>query len=209
MRILITDDHPLFRIALKHILAVEFRDAEFGEACNAAEALALVRQQEWAVLVLDITMPGRSGLDILGELKAARPKLPILILTSQPEDQFAVRCLKAGADGYLTKETAAQELVGAVRQVMSGRKFITASMAQKLAAQVSTDTSRPPHEKLSDREFQVLRLLATGQPVKQIAADLSLSVKTVSTYRTRLLTKLGLQTTTDLVRYAIAHKLIE
>ena len=208
MRILITDDHPLFRIALKHILADEFRGVEFGEACNSQEALELVRQQEWAVLVLDITMPGRSGLDILGELKKARPKMPILMLTSQPEEQFALRCLKAGADGYLSKETAVQELVGAVRQVISGRKFVTASMAEKLAARLS-DTDRPPHELLSDREFQVLRLLAAGKPSKEIGADLSLSIKTISTYRARVLAKLRLQTNTDLTRYALDHHLID
>ncbi|MCG3147041.1 MAG: Response regulator GacA [Verrucomicrobiae bacterium] len=207
MRILITDDHPLFRIALKHILADEFPTAEFGEACNTQETLALVREKDWAVLVLDLTLPGRSGLDILGELKEARPKLPILILTSQPEELFGLRCLKAGADGYLSKETAVQELVGAVRQVIIGRKFITAAMAEKLAARLS-DSHCPPHELLSDREFQVLGPLAAGKAPKEIGADLGLSVKTISTYRARILAKLRLESNADLTRYALQHNLI-
>lgn len=199
----------MFRIALKHILAGEFRGVEFGEAGNARETLDLVEKQDWAVVVLDITMPGRSGLDIVGELKQIRPKLPVLILTSQPEAQFAVRCLKAGADGYLNKETAAQELVGAVRQVMSGRKFVTASLAEKLAAHLSTDCGQPLHESLSNREFQILHLIASGKPLKEIGGELSLSIKTVSTYRARILTKLGLHTNTELVRYALRHELIQ
>src|SRR5881628_1988218 len=158
MRILIADDHAVVRHGLKQILADDFKKAEFGEARHGQEALAKIWKEKWDVVILDVTMPGRGGLDILKEIKAARPKLPVLVLSMHPEDQFAVRVLKAGASGYMTKESAPEELVGAVKKVVNGGRHISTSLAELMAAYISVDTRRPPHELLSNREFQVMRL---------------------------------------------------
>lgn len=210
MKVLIADDHAVVRQGLKQILADEFPAASFGEATNATEALAMLARGKWELMLLDVSMPGRSGLEILKEARRARPRLPILVLSMHPEDQYAVRMLKAGASGYLTKETAPEELARAVRKVMAGGKYINAATAEQLAASLdSAPGEHAPHEALSDREFQVLRMIALGKSVKQIAGDLSLSVKTVSTYRTRVLSKMNMKTNADLTRYGIERRLAD
>jgi two-component system, NarL family, invasion response regulator UvrY len=209
MRILLADDHAVVRHGLKQILAEEFQRAVFGEARNAQEALDLIWKDTWDVVVLDITMPGRSGLEVLREIKKSRPRLPVLVLSMHPENQFAVRVLKSGASGYMTKESAPEELVGAVRKVLAGGRYVSASVAEKLAAYISNDAQKPPQELLSDREFQVLRLIASGRIVSEIAKELCLSVKTISTYRTRILEKMGLRNNAELMRYAMQHQLVE
>ena len=209
MRILIADDHAVVRHGLKQILADEFKRAVFGEARNAQEALNRVWKGAWDVMILDITMPGRSGLEILGEIRRSAPGLPVLILSMHPENQFAVRVLKSGAAGYLTKDSAPEELVGAVRKILGGGRYVSAALAEKLASYVAGNSHKPPQESLSDREFQVLRLIASGKIVSEIAAELSLSVKTISTYRSRILEKMGLRNNAELMRYAIQHQLVE
>jgi two-component system invasion response regulator UvrY len=197
------------RHGLKQILADEFKRATFGEARNAQEALDLVWKENWDVVVLDITMPGRSGLEVLREIRKTRPKLPVLVLSMHPENQFAVRVLKPGASGYMTKESAADELVGAIKKVLTGGRYVSTSLAEKLATYLASDAQKPPQELLSDREFQVLRLIASGKIVSEIAQELSLSVKTISTYRTRILEKMGLRNNAELMHYAMEHRLVE
>jgi DNA-binding NarL/FixJ family response regulator len=197
------------RHGLKQILADEFKRAVFGEARNAQEALDLVWKENWDIAILDITMPGRSGLDVLRELKKSKPRLPVLVLSMHPENQFAVRVLKRGASGYMTKESAPVELVGAVKKVMAGGRYVSASLAEKLATYLAADSHKPAQELLSDREFQVLRLIASGKIVSEIARELSLSVKTISTYRSRILEKMGLRNNAELMHYAMQHQLVE
>jgi len=209
MRILLADDHSVVRHGLKQILADEFKGTTFGEARNAQEALDLVWKENWDVVVLDITMPGRSGLEVLREIKRSKPKLPVLILSMHPENQFAVRVLKRGASGYLSKESAAAELVGAVKKVLAGGRYVSASMAERLAIHVADDTDKPAQELLSDREFQVLRLIASGKIVSEIAKEFFLSVKTISTYRARILEKMGLCNNAQLMHYAMQNQLVE
>jgi len=209
IRVLIADDHAVVRQGLKQILGDMPEMVVAGEATNGQEVLDKVRAEAWDVVVLDISMPDRSGLDILKELQSERPKLPVLVLSMYSEDQFAVRVLKAGARGYLTKDSAPDELVKAVRKVVSGGTYVSAFLAEKLAFEIGTDSSKMPHETLSDREFQVLRLIAAGKSVTEIAAELYLSVKTVSTYRARLLQKMNLTTNAELIHYAIQNRLID
>src|SRR5689334_16233980 len=208
MKILLADDHAVVRHGLKQILADQFRHSTFGEARNAQEALNLVWKQNWDIVILDITMPGRSGLEVLREIRRSRPKLPVLVLSMHPENQFAVRVLKSGASGYMTKESAPEELVGAIKKVVSGARHISSSLADLMAAYISIDTQRPPHELLSNREFQVMRLIASGKTVSAIAKEISLSVRTVSTYRTRILEKTGMKTNAELTHYAIQNNLV-
>ena len=209
MRILITDDHAVVRKGLLQILRDDFKKAEFVEAGNATEALDRIRKENWDIVVLDITMPGRSGLEALKEIKEARPKLPVLVLSMHPEDQFAVRVLKAGASGYMTKESAPDELVGAVRKIVAGGRYVSPALAEKMASYLAIDTLKPPHERLSDREFVVLRMIASGKTVSRVAEELSLSVKTVSTYRVRILEKMGMASNAELTHYAIKNQLVE
>jgi DNA-binding NarL/FixJ family response regulator len=169
----------------------------------------LVWKQPWDVVVLDITMPGRSGLEVLREIKKSKPRLPVLVLSMHPENQFAVRVLKRGASGYMTKESAPDELVGAIKKVLAGGRYVSTSLAEKLATYVSTYAPQAPQEMLSDREFQVLRLIASGKLVSEIAKELSLSVKTISTYRTRILEKMGMRNNAELMHYAMQHDLVE
>ena len=166
-------------------------------------------KEEWDVVVLDITMPGRSGLEVLREIKKSKPKLPVLVLSMHPEGQFAVRVLKRGASGYMTKESAPEELVGAIKKVLAGGRYVSPSLAEKLATYLSADGQKSPQEKLSDREFQVLRLIASGKIVSEIAKELSLSVKTISTYRSRILEKMGMKNNAELMHYAMQHQLVE
>ena len=208
MKILLADDHAVVRHGLKQILTDAFKRATYGEARNAQEALDLVWKHDWDVVVLDITMPGRSGLDVLREIKQSKPRLPVLVLSMHPENQFAVRVLKCGASGYMTKESAPEELVGAVKKVLAGGRYVSNALAENLAAGLSAG-QKAPQEKLSDREFQVLRLIASGQMVTAIARELSLSAKTISTYRSRILDKMGMKNNAELMHYAIQHRLVE
>jgi DNA-binding NarL/FixJ family response regulator len=208
LKIMLVDDHAVVRQGLKQILVEAFNDGIFGEAQNAAEALSLARQQVWDIMVLDLTLPGESGLDVLKQIRHDYPQLPVLILSMHPENQYAVRTIKAGAAGYLTKESAPEELVQAIRKIQSGGKYISDSVAEKLAIHVVADDDKPPHERLSDREYQIMCMIASGKEVKQIADELSLSVKTVSTYRTRLLEKMSMQTNAELTYYAISNQLV-
>jgi len=209
MKILLTDDHAVVRHGLKQILADEFKKATFGEARNAQEALNRIWKENWDVVVLDITMPGRSGLEVLREIKKSKPKLPVLVLSMPPEGQFAVRVYKRGASGYMTKESAPAELVGAIKKVLAGGRYVSPALAEKLATYVSSDAPKTPQEKLSDREFQVLRLIASGKIVSEIAEELSLSVKTISTYRARILEKMEMKNNAELMHYAMQHQLVE
>ncbi len=209
IRVAIADDHAVVRQGLRHIISETADLSVVGEAATGTETLDLARTVECEVLVLDMSMPGPGGLDILREVRALRPSLAILILSMYPEEQFAVRLLKSGADGYLNKESAPDELVTAIRKVGSGGKYVSAALAEKLAQDLRTGGNTLPHETLSDREFQVLRLIAAGRTASEIAAQLSLSVKTVSTYRSRLLTKMNMSTNADLMRYALDHGLVE
>jgi two-component system invasion response regulator UvrY len=194
---------------LKLILADHFKKAVFGEARNATEALARVWKEKWDVVLLDITMPGRSGLEVLKEIKRSRPRLPVLILSMHPEDQFAVRLFKAGAAGYLTKESAGDELVGAIKKLVGGGRYISPSLAERMASYLTIDVQKAPHERLSDREFLILRMIASGKQVSQVAKELSLSVSTVSTYRARILEKMDMKNNAELTHYALQKDLVE
>jgi DNA-binding NarL/FixJ family response regulator len=207
--ILIADDHAILRRGLKEILADELDGAILDEAGNAQEVLAQIQSRAWDLVILDITMPGRSGLDMLRDLQQLRPKLPVLVLSMHPENQYAKRVLRAGAAGYMNKETAPKELVKAVRKVLAGGRYVSAALAEKLAADLSADAARLPHERLSDREFEVLRMIASGKTASQIAEELHLSVTTVSTYRARILEKMGMTNNAELMRYAMDNRLVD
>ena len=208
IRILIVDDHAILRRGLRALLSDEFHGAAFGEASNARQALEQLRKEKWDVALLDITLPGKSGLDLLKEFKAARPKLPVLILSAHAEDQFAVRVLKAGAGGYLTKESAPEELAKAIRKVLAGGQYVSPALAEKLALGVNKDFTRTPHETLSEREYEVMSRIASGKTVTEIAGELSLSPKTISTYRARVREKLGVRNSAAIVQYAIRNGLV-
>jgi two-component system, NarL family, invasion response regulator UvrY len=207
MKVLIADDHAVVRRGLKQILADEDKTLSVGEATNAQDVLRLVSEQDWDIIVLDISMPGKSGLEVLKELKLLRPKIPVLILTTHAEEQYAIRVLKAGAAGYMTKESAPEHLIEAVRKVTRGGRYISPTLAEILAVRVVGDPEKPPHENLSDREYQVLCLIASGKTVSQIADELFLSVKTISTYRARILEKMSMKSNAELTHYAISNKL--
>jgi len=209
MRILLVDDHAVVRRGIRQILADDLPASDFGEAGSTQEALERLAEADWDVIILDISMPGRSGLEALKDIRALRPHLPILVLSMHSEDQYAIRAFRAGASGYLTKESAPATLVEAVRKVEAGGRYVSATMAEKLAANLTMDEGRPPHESLSDREFQVLRMIAAGKSVKEIGFDLHLSEKTISTYRTRLLEKMNMRCNAELTRYAVHAGLVE
>jgi DNA-binding NarL/FixJ family response regulator len=209
IRIVIADDHELIREGVKKILRGERDMRVVGEAANVGELLALVGQCEADVLVLDINLPGRSGLDALGELRGLQPGLSVVVLSMHPEDRFALRVLKAGAAAYVSKASAADELVAAVRQAASGGRYISPVVADLLARELENPKSAAPHEKLSARESQILSLIGAGKSTKQIAHELSISVNTVNTYRARILEKLGMRANAELIRYAIEHGLTE
>jgi two-component system invasion response regulator UvrY len=209
IRILVVDDHAIVREGLKQILADVNDMAVRDEAAGGQEALTKIRSGEFDVVLLDISMPGRSGLEILKEIKAERPKLPVLILSMHAEEQYAVRTLRAGASGYLTKASAPDELIGAIRKVSCGRKYVSSSLAEKLAVELDIDTKKPPHATLSDREYQVMLMLASGKSVKEIADELFLSVKTISTYRSRVMEKMNMKKNAELTLYAIQNHLVD
>ena len=207
-KILIADDHAIVRRGLRLLLLEEYPSAEIGEAGDAETLVNKIIQQEWDVVICDISMPGRSGLDALSQIKQSAPKLPVLSMSMYPEDQYARRVLKAGAAGYLGKETIHDDIVKAIQTVQLGKKFITPTIAEKLAKAFEVDTTDQLHEKLSDREFDVFKMLASGKAVSEIANQFALSVTTVSTYRSRVLEKMGMKSNADLTRYALEKKLI-
>lgn len=205
-RILLVDDHPVVIEGLRQILADAIPDAEFGIAASAAEAVRVFQTARWHIVVLDVSLPDGSGLDVLKQLRAIRPSTPVVVLSMHPEEQFGVRVLRAGASGYVTKKAAAQELVTAIRKVRGGGKYVSEALAERLADEIRAGSPLEPHDALSDREYLVFRMLASGQTVKQIAAELRLSPQTVSTHRTRILEKMGMKTNADLVRYVADHR---
>jgi DNA-binding NarL/FixJ family response regulator len=209
IKILIADDHPIVRKGLKEIIEVTPDMMVGDEASNGQEALEKVRKNDFDVVLLDISMPGRSGLDILKELKSEKPELSVLILSMHPEEQYAVRVLKAGASGYLTKESAPEELITAIKKASKGRKYVSSSLAEKLAWYLEIDDERPLHEALSDREYEVMRMIASGKTITKIAEKLFLSVKTISTYRSRILEKMRMKTNAELTHYALKNRLVE
>lgn len=208
-RILLVNDYPVVVEGLKHILAEAIPDAEFGVAGGAAESLQMFRSAKWHVVVLEAALPDGSGLDVLKQMRAIRPQVPVLIISMYPEDQFAVRLLRAGAAGYLTEKAAASEIVTAVRKVCSGGKYVSGTLAERLAEEIRTGMAHAPHEALSDREYLVFRMLGAGQAVKQIASQLGLSPQTISTHRTRLLEKMGMKSNADLVRYVTDRRILQ
>jgi two-component system invasion response regulator UvrY len=209
IRVLIADDHPLVRAGLRNVLLSETDMSVVGEAGDVNELLQLVKKEHLDVILLDISMPGKSGLDVLRELKHDQPKLPVLVFSMHPEDRYAIRALRGGAAGYMTKESPPHELVRAIRKVASGGKYISPFLAEKLAYGLEMGHDRPPHEMLSDREFQVMCMIASGKTISDIAAELSLSISTVNTYRSRILDKMEMHSNAELTRYAIQNHLIE
>lgn len=209
MRILLVDDHQVVRRGLMQMLAEEFAPIAFGEAGTAAEALEQIRHADWDLVILDINLPGRSGLDVLADLGTRDASPPVLMLSMVPEEEYALRALRKGAMGYLGKQTVAEELIAGVRKILSGGRYITPALAERLAASLAGDQPEEPHRQLSDRELQVLHLIARGHTVKQIAQLLSLSEKTIFTYRDRLRCKLGLERDAELIRYALRYGLVD
>jgi len=209
IKILIADDHPIVRKGLKNIIKETSDMTVADEASNGQEVIKKALKKDFDIVVLDISMPGRSGLDILKELKIHKPKLSVLVLSVHPEEHYAVRALKAGASGYLTKESAPEELIKAIYRISLGKKYISSSLAEKLALDLDINSERPPHEALSDREFEVMCLIASGKTIKEIASELFLSIKTISTYRSRILEKMRMKSNAELTHYAIKHRLVE
>ena len=207
--VLIVDDHTIVRDGLKQILAETSDIVVTAEAQNGQEAIEKVRQNGYDVVLLDVAMPGADGLSVMRVLRQEKPSAAVLVLSAYPEEQYAVRFLKAGAAGYLTKESASEELILAIRKVAQGGKYVTQSLAERLAVDLASDADKPPHEALSDREYQVMRMIASGKTVGEIAEELTLSVKTVSTYRTRILEKLQLSNNADIIRYALTRGVVK
>jgi two-component system invasion response regulator UvrY len=209
LRILVADDHEVVRKGLVNVLAEILQPIKIDEARNGQEAVSKVLKSEYDLVVLDIKMPGKSGLDVLKEIKQHQPKLPVLILSMHPEEQFAIRAMRAGASGYLTKECAGDELVLAIRKAIKGERYISGSLAQILAGELDSDSEKPLHEILSDREYQVMLMVASGKPVGAIAKELCLSVKTISSYRTNILQKTRMKNNAEITHYAIKNKLVD
>jgi len=209
LKLLVLDDHPLVRRGVVETIREAFTNAVIGEASNSQSGLEMIWKENWDIVVLDIAMPGRSGLDFLKEIRQERPKTPVLMLSTYSEDQFAIRSLRSGANGYLTKEVVEQELVTAIKRLLAGGKYIRASLAEKLASHLDVNASKPLHHTLSDREYQVMRMIASGQTPKEIAAELCLSIKTVSTFRSRILKKMLMKNNAELMRYAMENGLVK
>ena len=208
LRILIVDDHAMLRGGLRALLADGFSGVSFGEAHDGAAALVQLRGGNFDILLLDVSLPGRNGLDLLKEVKAEWPRLPVLVLSGHREDELALRALKAGAAGYLTKASAPEELVRAVRKILNGGRYVSETLAEQLAVEAGTDVARRPHDGLSDREYDVMCRIASGKTVSEIADEMSLSVKTISTYRMRVLQKLRLRNNAEIVQYALRSRLV-
>jgi DNA-binding NarL/FixJ family response regulator len=209
IRVLVVDDHKILRRGLREVIEEDFPDAEFAEAEDSQTALEKVYEAKWDLILLDVNIPGRSGMDVLAEIKQTQPETPVLVISAYPEEDFAIRALKLRAAGYLTKNCVADELNAAVRKALAGGRYVTASLAEKLAESMGSDLATAPHDLLSNRELQVLRLIAVGRSIKEIASELSLSDKTVSTYRVRIADKLGVSSNVELTRYALQHRLVE
>jgi two-component system, NarL family, invasion response regulator UvrY len=208
MNILIADDHAVVRNGVKLTLSEEFSESVYGEAADGQETIKAVLDGAWDLVILDISMPGRSGLEVLKELKSLRPQLPVLMFSMYSEEQYAIRALRAGAAGYITKASISEELVKAVLKIVAGGRYVSTELAERLAGEIALASDGPRHEALSDRELQILCLIGSGKAVKEIARELSLSVSTVSTHRARILEKMKMQTTVELIRYVLEHKLI-
>ena len=209
MKVLIIDDHAIVRRGMISLLQEHFKDVEVGEANDSKSGLEAVIRESWDLAIVDITMPGRNGLELIQDIKLEKPTLPVLIISSHPEKDYALRSLKLGAAGYVSKQSAADVLVTAVQRVISGRRYISPALAEQLAGALAGETSGTSHETLSNRELQVLRLIALGKTIKEISADLALSAKTVATYRSRIAEKMGLSSNVELTRYAMQHQLVE
>ena len=209
LRILVADDHEVVRKGLVKVLAETLQPIKVDEASNGQEAMSKIWKGGYDLVVLDMKMPGKSGLDVLKEIKQHQPKLPVVILSMHPEEQFAIRAMRAGASGYLTKECAGEELVLAIRKALKGGKYISDSLAQILAGELDNDSEKPLHEILSDREYQVMLMVASGKPVGAIAKELCLSVKTISSYRANILLKTRMKNNAEITHYAIQNKLVD
>jgi DNA-binding NarL/FixJ family response regulator len=208
MKVLLVDDHVVVREGLKKILTEKLDGVVFGEAENSADLFGQVRSTDWDIVILDISLPGRSGFDALQDLVREKEKLPVLVLSMYPEDQFALRVLKAGARGYIGKEKAQKELVGAVRKVLAGGTYVSPSFAEKLVMDMATDAGGPAHDRLSEREYEVMRMIASGKTVSEVAVILCLSVKTVSTHRARILEKMRMKSNAEMTRYCLENQLL-
>lgn len=209
IKVLVADDHAIVRRGLGQILADTQDIVVGGEAATAQDVLRLIREQRWTVVMLDISLPGATGLELLTDIKREKPELPVLILTAYPEEQYAVRAIRAGAAGFLTKESAPEKLIEALRKVAGGGRWVSAELAETLASLLAGEAKGAPHERLSDREFEVFKMLSSGKTVSQVAQELSLSVKTVSTHRTRILKKMEMKTNAELTHYAMRNRLVE
>jgi two-component system, NarL family, invasion response regulator UvrY len=209
MRLLIVDDHHIVRQGIKEVFADVFPELQVGEAENSQTALELLMKQEWDLVLVDVNIPGRSGLEVLEEVKRLRPQTPVLVLSAYPEEEFAIRSFKLGASGYLNKSLSSDEILAAAKKVLAGGKYVTASLAEKLAASLGSKVQQAPHECLSNRELLVLRMVASGRTIKGIASEIALSEKTVGTYRMRIAKKLGLNSNVELTRYALKHRLVD
>jgi DNA-binding NarL/FixJ family response regulator len=209
MRILIVDDHALIRRGMISLLRDHLNDVEFGESADSREGFGEVLEKPWDLVILDISMPGRSGLDLIRDIRGTKPELPILVVSAHSERDYAVRALKLGAAGYVSKQSAADVLVSAVRRVLSGGRYVSPALAELLAGSLSGAAAESSHESLSNRELQVLKMIASGKTLKEIGAELALSEKTVATYRARISDKMGLPTNVDLTRYAMRHRLVD
>jgi two-component system, NarL family, invasion response regulator UvrY len=208
IRILIADDHAVVRKGLHQLIIEQYPSAIIGEVSDGESLIFKVMKEQWDVVICDINMPGRSGLEVLHQIKEFLPKLPVLIMSMYPEDQYALRALKAGASGYLNKDSVHDELIKAIQTVLNGRKYLTPSIAERLAGALNDDINKLPHENLSDREFDVMKMIAAGKSISEIAQQFSLSATTVSTYRARVLEKMAMKTNADLTRYSLEKNLI-
>ncbi|MBI1423498.1 MAG: response regulator [Gammaproteobacteria bacterium] len=208
VRILIVDDHAIVRVGLKQILMEDRSDFEFGEAASASEAFKQLAQHDWDLMLLDINLPAKNGIEILKQLRSNNRQIPVLVLSMYPEDQYAIRALKAGASGYMTKEMAPENLLDAIMKVANGGRYVSPELAEQLAKDIQAGGSAQPHSLLTDREFEIFKLIASGNTVSEIGLELSLSVKTVSTYRTRILSKMNLKHNADITQYAVKHQLV-
>jgi DNA-binding NarL/FixJ family response regulator len=208
-RILLVDDHEIARKGIENVLAAAMPEATFGEAAMYAEALSLLQAERWDLVLLDLNLPGRGGLELLAEVRRQWPRLLVIVVSAYSEEEFALRCLRLGAQGYVMKTAGSKELVAAVRKVLAGGKYVTPLLAERLAAAAGGDLTQPPHELLSNRELQVLRLVALGRSLKEIADELCLSERTIATYRARLAKKLGLSSNVEIARYALQHKIVD